>query len=383
MKNVMTKTAAIALLVTALFACSCSSTGTTAETPGLTQQAKKDALPGMPPVVNAANIYSETTSDKLSPLVKDLPERIYVPNAGSNSVTVIDAKTYKVINEFPVGRQPQHVTPSYDIKTLWVLNDLGDSLTKIDPKTSQKGETVKVMDPYNMYYTPDGKYAIVVAERLRQLDFREPNTMKLVQTLKVPCRGIDHMDFSADGRYLLASCEFSSEMVKVDVAERKVLGTLKLKDGGMPQDVKLSPDGKIFYVADMMSDGVYLIDGDNMKILGHIPTGKGTHGLYPSRDGKVLYISNRGEGSVSLLDFATRKLVAKWKIPGGGSPDMGNVSADGKTLWLSGRYNNEVYAFDTGDGHLLARIKVGKNPHGLCVYPQPGRYSMGHTGVFR
>ena len=120
----------------------------------------------------------------------------------------------------------------------------------------------------------------------------------------------------------------------------------------------------------------------HLKSIGFMPTGKGAHGLYASRDSKVLYVSNRGEGSVSVIDFATRKIVHRWEIPHG-TPDMGGVSADGKVLWLSGRYSKEVYAIDTADGHLLARIKVGKGPHGLCVYPQPGRYSLGHTGVFR
>jgi YVTN family beta-propeller protein len=96
-----------------------------------------------------------------------------------------------------------------------------------------------------------------------------------------------------------------------------------------------------------------------------------------------MYISNRGEGTISLLDTATRKLVGKWVIPGGGSPDMGGVSPDGRQLWLSGRYNSEVYVLDTGDGRLIARIRVGKGPHGLCVFPQPGRYSLGHTGNMR
>ena len=151
----------------------------------------------------------------------------------------------------------------------------------------------------------------------------------------------------------------------------------------MPQDVKLSPDGKVFYVADMAANGLHEIDGDSFKKIGFLPTGKGAHGLYASRDSKLLYASNRGEGTISVIDFRTRKIIKKWVIPNGGSPDMGGVSADGKVLWLSGRYNAEVYAFDTGDGHLLARIPVGKGPHGLCVYPQPGRYSLGHTGVFR
>ena len=94
-------------------------------------------------------------------------------------------------------------------------------------------------------------------------------------------------------------------------------------------------------------------------------------------------MSNRDEGTISLIDVRTRQVSTKWTIPGGGSPDMGGVSADGKVLWLSGRYHAEVYAFDTTDGHLLARIPVGKGPHGLCVYPQPGRYSLGHTGMMR
>jgi YVTN family beta-propeller protein len=172
-------------------------------------------------------------------------------------------------------------------------------------------------------------------------------------------------------------------VIKVDVERQKFLGRLPIEPRGMPQDVKLSPDGRIFYVADMDSNGVHLIDGDNFKEIGFIPTGKGAHGLYVSRDSRVLYVSNRGEGSVSVIDFATRAVIQKWKLPGGGSPDMGGVSTDGKVLWLAGRYNSEVYAIDTSDGKLLARIPVGHGPHGLCVYPQPGRYSLGHTGVFR
>jgi len=134
-----------------------------------------------------------------------------------------------------------------------------------------------------------------------------------------------------------------------------------------------------------MAGGVHLIDAEKFQKLGFIPTGQGAHGLYPSRDARYLYISNRGEGSVSVLEFATRRRVAKWKIPGGGSPDMGGVSADGKQLWLSGRYHGEVYVFDTDpkQGGLIHRIQVGQGPHGLSIYPQPGRYSLGHTGVFR
>ncbi len=343
-----------------------------------------DPLPGMPPVLDPNDIYSETRPDKVSSTVRDFPSRLYVPNSLSNTVDVIDPATSQIIESFPVGAEPQHVVPSYDLKTLWVLNNQGDTLTRIDPATGKQGETVAVQDPYNLYYTPDGKYALVVAERLRRLDFLDPQTMRLQHSLPVPCNGVNHLDYAMNGRYLIASCEFSNELVKVDVAARTVLGKLKLsRRGGQPQDVRLSPDGKVFYVADMRAHGVYLVDGESFSVLDFLPTGKGAHGLNVSRDSKVLYVSNRGEGSISVIDFATRQVITTWRFPGGGSPDMGGLSVDGKVLWLGGRYHHEVYAIDTTSGRLLTRIKVGKGPHGVCIYPQPGRYSLGHTGNFR
>jgi YVTN family beta-propeller protein len=341
------------------------------------------ALDGMPPVLDPDNIYAADRPGNLSPAVAGFPSRVYVPNSGSNSVDVIDPVSFKVVDHFTVGREPQHITPSYDLKHLWVLSDLGDGITEIDPATARKGKAIWVKDPYNMYYTPDGRFAVVVAEREARLNFLNAADMKPIASVPVPCHGVDHMDFSANGRFLIASCEFAGTLVKVDVSTRQTLGTLSLEAGGMPQDVRSSPDGRLFYVADMTANGVYVIEPYSFRRLEFIPTGKGAHGISLSRDAKKMYVSNRGEGSVSVVDLATRKPIDKWNIPGGGSPDMGGLSADGDRLWLSGRYNREVYAFDTRDGRLLARIKVGKGPHGLAVYPQPGRYSLGHNGLFR
>ncbi len=379
-------------------------------------------VPGMPPVVNPLNVYSEIGTSHLSPAVrKDLP-RVYVPNLRSNDVSVIDPDTMKVVDTFKVGKGPQHVVPSWDLRTLWVANNAErtheGSLTPIDPLTGKPGTSVPVDDPYNMYFTPDGKSAIVVAEARKRLDFRDPHTMALQYSIDVPqCGGLNHADFSIDGRYALFTCEFDGSVAKIDMVNHTVLGYLplplptahaqgaahadaaakparkmRMPRKGMPQDVRISPDGKRFYIADMMADGVFVVDGDAFKQIGFIPAGLGTHGLYPSRDGKSLYITSRGthqihgkpkgKGRVAVLDFATEKIVADWPIPGGGSPDMGNVSADGKWLWLSGRFDDVVYRIDTRNG-AVQQIKVGQEPHGLTVWPQPGRYSLGHTGNLR
>jgi YVTN family beta-propeller protein len=336
-----------------------------------------------PKKATQTNVYAADTVGDLSAAVRGARPLVYVPNSDSNTVDEIDPSTYKVVRHFGVGRLPQHVTPSYDLKTLYVLNDLGNSLTPVDPRTGAPGRPIPVADPYNLYFTPDGRYAIVVAERLARLDFRFPHSFRLHSSLPVPCRGVDHMDFSADGRYLLATCEFSGQLIKVDVRREKVVGRLTLPGGGIPQDVKLSPDGKLFYVADMGRGGVWEVTGSPFRVRKFLRTGAGTHGLYVNRGATRLYITNRAEGSISVLDLRTRRLVTKWRIPGGGSPDMGNVSADGRVLWLSGRWNAVVYAIDTRNGRLLAKIPVGSSPHGLCVWPQPGRYSLGHTGILR
>ncbi len=337
----------------------------------------------VPSPLDPRDVYAADRPGALSPVVRADPPRIYVPNSTSDTVDVIDPATYRVVDHFAVDAQPQHVTPSYDLKTLWVDNDKGNSLTPIDPRTGRHGAPVPVADPYNLYFAPDGRHAIVVAEQLQRLDFRDPHSMRLTHSLPVHCAGVDHMDFTADGRLALASCEFSGQMLVVDIAAQRVVGRVPLRPGGMPQDVKLSPDGRTFYVADMASNGVWVIDARSFAVQRLMPTGAGAHGLYASRDSKVLYVSNRMEGSISLISFATQQVVRKWRLPGGGSPDMGGVSADGRVLWLTGRYNAEVYAIDTASGRLLARIPVGQGPHGLSVFPQPGRYSLGHTGVFR
>jgi YVTN family beta-propeller protein len=330
------------------------------------------------------DLYANDQAGMIGAVARRASNRVYVPNSAGDSVDVIDPRTYKVVEHFSVGALPQHITPSHDLKTLYVNDDVGNTLTPIDPVTGKPGRPIPVEDPYNLYFTIDGRHAIVVAERLHRLDFRDAHTFRLVRALSVPCAGVNHMDFSPNGRYVIVSCEFSGRLLKVDVRRFLVLGVRTLpRRLSVPQDVRSSPDAKVFYVADLGAGGVWEIDPARFKVIGFIHTGSGAHGLVVGRSGKVLYVANRNEGTVSVISFRSRKVIHKWHIPGGGSPDMGDVSANGNVLWLSGRYNSVVYAIDTRTGRLIARVPVGASPHGLSVWPQPGRYSLGHTGNMR
>jgi DNA-binding beta-propeller fold protein YncE len=336
----------------------------------------------VPAPLDARNVYA--ADERLSRVVRHYRRLVYVPDSASDSVDEVDQRTYRVVRQFQVGAVPQHVVPAYDLRTLWVTNDVGNSLTPINPATGNPGPPVHVDDPYNLYFTPDGRYAMVMAEQLRRIDFRDPHTMALRHALRVPgCAGVNHADFTADGQYMLVSCEFAAKMIVVDIPSQRVVRTLRLPPDSSAQDVKLAPDGRVFYVADLNHAGVWVLSADHFRRIGFIATGSGAHGLYPSRNATHLFVSNRSAGTISVISFKTRRVVATWRVPGGGSPDMGGVSIDGRVLWLAGRYNAALYAFNTRTGKLIKQIPVGLGPHGACVYPQPGRYSLGHTGVMR
>jgi YVTN family beta-propeller protein len=369
------------LAVLGLVAVACSSGGGDKKVQS-TQPPETTAAPTTSPPTTApkpTNVYEFTQANQLAPSVGDIPTRVYVPNGMSNTVDVIDPNTFAIIDRYPVGRLPQHVVPSWDLQTLYVNNNQGNTLTPIDPRSGKPGQDIPIDDPYNLYFSPDGTKAIVMAERNSEVDFYDPKSWTLIKSLHIPHPGVNHADFTADGKTMVASTEFSGFLVRIDLDSMEITGELNV--GGKPVDVKLSPDGSLMFNANETKDGVTVVDWANMRELGFIPTGKGAHGLYPSRDGTKLYVTNRGAGSVTVIDFASQRVDGTWHF--GGSPDMGGVSSDGKQLWLSGRYNSEVYVIDTTTGQLITKIPVGNGPHGLALFPQPGRYSMGHTGNYR
>ena len=330
----------------------------------------------------AFNVYANTLSGVVPCPLCELPARVYVPNSTAGTVDVIDPTTFRVIDHYRVGFIPHHIAPAWDMSALYVDNEGSSSLTVLDIHTGRPTGQVSIPFPYNLYFTPDGTKAVDVVERLQRLEFRDwRNGWGLLRSVAIPWPGADHLDFSADGSYLMISTEYSGVVARVDTINMRLDGYVHV--GGLPIDIKLSPDGKLFYVTNQGRMGVSVIDPASMSEIQFIPTGRGAHGLQVSRDTKSLYVSNRLEGSISVIDFATRAVVAKWHVPGGGSPDMLQLSPDGSQLWASGRYHATVYVFNTKTGDVMAKIPVGAEDHGLTYFPNVGRFSIGHNGVYR
>jgi DNA-binding beta-propeller fold protein YncE len=337
------------------------------------------------PRAKPGHVYAFARAGLLRARVSRDPAYLYVPNSyGAPVTTVIDQRTHRVLRTIRTGALSQHVTPSYDLRTLYVEASYSNRIVALDPATGKMTKSYPVDRPYNLYFTPDGQHAIVMDEQHERIVFADPRTFKEQHAVTDPsCQGPNHADFSANGRYFLVTCEFSGTVLQVSTLEQKVIGHLDLGAGSMPQDVRLAPDGESFFVAVMGRDRLAQIPSDRLVVTHTTSTPSMPHGIYPSRDGRFLYVSDRGAGEVSVYSLARRKIVDTWTIPGGGSPDMGGISADGRTLWLSGRREGYVYGWNTRTGKLIARIHVGGQPHGLLVWPQPGRYSLGHTGNLR
>jgi len=323
-----------------------------------------------------------------SSAVASIQPRVYVPDEASGTVVVIDPVTFKILFRYPVGASPEHVTPDWDLKRLYVEAAFGGRLTVIDPKTGKVSGRHIVPGPYNLYFTLDGRMAIVVLDSARsgveyggqkQLRFYDRRTWRLIKALDVPYAGADHLDFSADGGFFLLSTEYTGRVVRVDVKTMQITGVLKV--GGNPIDVRLAPDGRDFYVANQGLNGVSIIDATHLRQVAFLRTGRGAHGLAISRDARRLYVTNRLAGTLSVIDFSTQKVIRTWRI--GGSPDMIAVSPDGRQLWISNRYGGTVSVIDTRNGRVIKLIRVGGRPHGLAYFPGPGSLSLGHNGIYR
>src|SRR3954454_3495269 len=233
--------AAVLLVPALMLGCSSPDPGGAAPSPSSpaaspTPSSTASAAPSSPPEPAAPveDVYGHAGAGMLTATTRAAKPLVYVPSTIDNRVDVIDPSTYKVVRSFPVPALPQHVVPSWDLKVLWVNDNSGNALTPIDPRTGRQGRSVPVDDPYTLYFSPDGKHAMVMAEARRRIDFRDPHTMKLQRSLKVPCRGVNHADFTADLTTCLGSCESSCKLLVIPGSGARVMRVIDLNRFSTP-----------------------------------------------------------------------------------------------------------------------------------------------------
>ncbi|MFF5258707.1 YncE family protein [Actinomadura viridis] len=334
------------------------------------------------PPGRTVDVYAATGAGMLSPAVRGLPHRVYVPNAATGTADVIDQRTGRLLERLPAGGAPTLIVTGPDLRRLWITG-LGDGrVLTLAPGAARPAAGPRISRPGPLYFTPDGRAALVMAGRSARIDVRDPRTLKPRGTIRLPCPGAVRADFTADASALLTACPSTGQVIRVDPARRTVTATLRLPAGSRPGDLRLSRDGRAFLVADTARGGLWTIDAARPRALGFVRTGPGPHGLVLGRDARLLYVLG-GDGTVSAVDQATRRVSRLWRAPGRRALLPGGVSADGGTLWLSDPAGGTVYALSTRTGRPLHTVRVGGRPGGPSVHPQPGRRSLGGPGLFR
>lgn len=308
-------------------------------------------------------LTSETSGGPVGPRAPVLPARLYVPDG--RGVYVIEPGRFRVVGRIAVAAS--RVVPSWDLRRLWAL--VGGALVPLEG--TKPGVPVRTAAS-GLYFTPDGRDALVLGRR--RLEVGDPQSMRLRASIPLPCAA-EYADFSHDGAFLAASC--ARRLVRVDVIRRRVTGTLALPMGTRAGDLRLSPDGTVFYVADAIRGGVWLVDAARFTRVGFVRTGAGARWLAAGR--AALFVV--GAGSVSLVDFRTRRVTARWALPG--SPVLGGISGNGSRLWLADSASRLVYALSAQTGKVLGKVRVHGRPLTVCVPPQPGHISVGGTGLYR
>jgi DNA-binding beta-propeller fold protein YncE len=291
-----------------------------------------------------------------------------VLNSGEASVSLIDMDKKAVYKTFPIGKEPHHLMITPDQKSVLVANAAGNDVVFLDPKTGDlQSRLPNIVDPYHIGYSPNKKWFVAAGNRLDRIDIYAANNqelklVKIVKAAKTP----SHIAFTRDSKLTFVTLQDSNELIAIDLATQAIVWRMPI--GKMPAGVWMTPGEKYLLIGLTGSDLVQVVDWKQQKIVKEIKTGKGAHNFRPVGDKRHIFLTNRVDSTISIIDMDKLEKVADIKgLPSG--PDCMDVTADGKELWVTFRFAKKVGIIDIASRTLVTTIPVGKSPHGIFFYP--------------
>ena len=282
----------------------------------------------------------------------------FVINSAGASISVVDVDQKKELRRIPVLREPHHMALTPDHASLLIGDSAGNELIFLDPRTGEVQRRMTVADPYQIEFSPDGKWLVITGLARNQIDVYDAATYRLVH--RYPAAAMpSHINFSPDSAAVYVSLQSTNSLMAIDLHHQVPLWTAKV--GETPAGV-LWHNGKLM-VGIMGGDYVALIDPATGAVTGKIQTARGAHVLFVPPDRKVIYVTDRVEGVIVVLDPVSLKEVRRFSIPGG--PDDIDFAPDGK-LWVTLRWARSVAIVDPLTGQYES-VPVGRSPHGIWL----------------
>jgi DNA-binding beta-propeller fold protein YncE len=170
------------------------------------------------------------------------------------------------------------------------------------------------------------------------------------------------MSFDAESSTVFVTLQQSGRVAAFDLATQMIKWNAPV--GEAPAGIVTLPDKRLL-VALTGEDSIVAVDPANGTVGARLKTGKGAHNFWPKGDGRHFFLSNRIEGTISLIDTQEMKVIATIRVPGG--PDDMDITADGKELWVTQRFLRRIAIVDMATLKMVGHVPVGKSPHGVFI----------------
>lgn len=273
-----------------------------------------------------------------------LAELLVVLNKSDHEAVLVDPRTHKLLAKLPTGHGPHEVAVSRDGRIAYVSNYGVTGVFRDGQQRSEPGHTLSVLDLESR----------VVRHTFDLGEYSRPHGIVV----------------SADGSMLWVTCEDSKAVIEVDAVNGKVRQAWNT-DQEVSHMVVATPDEKKLYVANIRSGSVTVIERATGRVV-NVPTGDGAEGIDVSRDGREVWITNRGNHTVSILDVRTDQVVASFES-GGEMPIRAKFTPEGREVWISNARSSSVTVFEAASRRRVATIAVGAVPVGIQMSPDGRR----------
>ncbi|MBB2155591.1 PQQ-binding-like beta-propeller repeat protein [Gluconacetobacter diazotrophicus] len=283
----------------------------------------------------------------------------FVLNSADATISEFDIDTHQEVRRVPVLREPHHTAPTPDGKYLLVGDTSGNMLFFLDAVTGARVKEITLSDPYQMQFSPDGKFFTIAGLARNQVDIYDASDFHLLHRLHADAMP-SHMNYAPDSSVVYVSLQDTGKLMAIETATGNVLWTTDV--GSTPAGV-LWHNGKIL-VGVMGTDYVAVVNPADGHIDRRIEMAPGPHNLFISPDHKNLYVTCRASGIIERLDWDTMNVVQSYHVAGG--PDDIVFAPDGK-MWATLRWRQHVAIIDPNSGEIVDTIRTGRSPHGIWL----------------
>jgi DNA-binding beta-propeller fold protein YncE len=234
----------------------------------------------------------------------------------------------------------------------------GNALFFLDPRTGAVQRQATISDPYQLVFSPDGRFLTIAGLARNQIDIYDARSLALLH--RIPARSMpSHINYSPDSRRVFVSLQGTDRLIAIGTEDGRVLWSSKV--GRTPAGV-LWNRGRLL-VGIMGEAHFAVVDPADGHVERTIPTGRGAHTMFLTHDGKLIYATDRVDGTIAVIDAVSLRVLRELHVPGG--PDDLDFAPDGK-IWASLRFAQSVAIIDPQTG-AVERIPVGRSPHGIWL----------------